>query len=384
MRVLSIFSIYTLFFLGILLCVKPAQAIEDPLDKPNNSAGIHILFPSELTEAASLVNSSGGEWGYVVIPIQSGDRDLVKWQAFMDECKEKKLIPLVRLATEGDYFNTAVWRKPREEDVLDFANFLHSLEWPVKNRYIIVFNEVNRDDEWGGFANPEEYAQLLSYASTVFKSQSDDYFIISSGMDNASINGNGAINQFDYFRRMNQAVPGVFNHIDGLSSHAYPNPGFSSPPTATHQLSIASFRYERDLIESMSNKELPVFITETGWSSDTITDDVRAAYYDIAFTTVWNDPGIVTVAPFILHAGGGPFEQFSFIHTDGSRTKQYERFLNRKKIKGKPTVNQAVLGIENVTDSSLLPVKRFEKDTTGKLISKTQAAMYTFSFLLGL
>ena len=127
-------AITILIILGALfLCPKPSFAIENPLSSPNNKIGVHILFASEINKAAELVNSNGGDWGYVVIPIQSGDRDLEKWQKFMNDARKLHVIPIIRLATEGDYFNTSVWRKPSEEDVLDFANFLNSLEWPVKN-----------------------------------------------------------------------------------------------------------------------------------------------------------------------------------------------------------------------------------------------------------
>ena len=190
MKILSKIILFTAIFVSLLLNVAiiPAYAIEDPLARPNNKYGIHILFPSELQEAATLLNSNGGDWGYVTIPIQSGDRDLNKWQQFFDDCKRLHLIPLVRLATEGDYLNTAVWRRPTPADVLDFANFLNSLTWPTKNRYIIVFNEVNRGDEWGGAADPADYAQILSYAVTIFKSKSEDFFMIASSMDNSSPN----------------------------------------------------------------------------------------------------------------------------------------------------------------------------------------------------
>lgn len=359
-----------------------AYAIEDPLAKPNNKFGIHILFDTELNEASTLINTSGGEWGYVVIPIQSGDRDLVKWQNFMNHAKELKIIPIIRLATENYYFDTKVWRKPNEADILDFVNFLDSLQWPVKNRYIIVFNEVNRDDEWGGSANPQEYAELLSYTALLFKSRSQDYFVITSGMDNASVNGNGAINQFDFFRQMNTAVPGIFNQVDGISSHAYPNPGFASAPTDKHQLSISSFSFERTLIESMTNKKLPVFITETGWTSERIPDDKRAEYYQYAFDNIWSDPGIVTVAPFLLRAHGGPFEQFSFIHSDGSKTKQFEKIAGIKKVKGKPQIQQYVLGV--TASSTVLPTKVFERNKTNKITSTKDVAMYGFQYLFNL
>src|SRR5947209_6699716 len=117
------------FFASLLF--STAYAAQDPRTIPNNKIGIHILFPSEIVAAARLVNANGGDWGYVTIPVQSGDKDLIKWQAFMSSAKKYHVIPLLRLATEGDYFNTKVWRKPTYLDILDFANFLDSLDWPT-------------------------------------------------------------------------------------------------------------------------------------------------------------------------------------------------------------------------------------------------------------
>lgn len=330
-----------LFFVLVLsllfTIVSPTYAIVNPLDRPNNKIGIHILFPNELEEASKLVNSQGGEWGYVTIPIQSGDKDIQKWQTFMDDCRRLKLIPIIRLATEGDYFNTKVWRKPREEDIVDFANFLNSLNWPTKNRYIIVFNEVNRGDEWGGTPNPDEYAQILDFAVTTFKLTHGDFFIISGGMDNAAPNQAGLyMNQYTFMNAMEQAVPGIFTRVDGLSSHSYPNPGFSQPFSVQTQMSISSFQYERQLAESFGGKRLPVFITETGWTSEKVPDDVRGDYYFQALNGIWKDDGIVTVAPFLLRAGAGPFQQFTFITADNKETKQYTAIKNFPKTRGEP------------------------------------------------
>lgn len=350
-----------LLYLTFFTLTPKAQAAEDPLSKPNNKVGIHILFDSELDDAAKLVNSSGGDWGYVLIPIQSGDKDLVKWQHFMDKAREKHLIPIVRLATEGDYFNTNVWRRPQESDILDFANFLNSLNWPTKNRYIIVFNEVNRGDEWGGEADPAYYAQLLSYAVTVFKTLNSDFYIISSGMDNAAPNkGTEYMNQYTYLQAMDSAVPGIFNQIDGVASHSYPNPGFSQPPSVNTQQSINSFSYERSLLTRMTSKKLPIFITETGWSGKSVSDDKRAEYYKQAFSTVWNDPDIVAVIPFLLKASG-PFGQFSFITEDNKETKQYQAIKEMSKTNGSPGLTQKVLAAESVL--AQVPVtKSFKED----------------------
>ncbi len=343
---------FTVVFL--LVQVKPIYA-----DDPNNKVGVHILFPSEIDNAARLVNSKGGDWGYVTLPIQSGDKNIEKWQSFFDKCAELHIIPIIRLATEGDYFNTQVWRKPTPADVLDFANFLNSLTWPTKTKYIVVYNEVNRDNEWGGKANASEYTQLLSYAVSVFKSRSSDFFIISAGMDNAAANSATAINEYDFYKQMNQSVPGIFNQIDGISSHSYPNPGFSQPPQIQTDESVTSFQYESKLIDSLSSKQLPIFITETGWTRSKLPDSVIAQYFTTAFSTVWNDDRIKAVTPFLLEAGTDPFSQFSLLTSSGSSTLIAQAIMDLPKTKGEPATNSAVLAADIHTESTNLPTENF-------------------------
>ncbi|HYK09055.1 MAG TPA: hypothetical protein VEW42_06170 [Candidatus Eisenbacteria bacterium] len=339
-----IFSVLLLLLTSCFFTLPKANAAENPLRVPNNKVGIHILFPDELEKAAALVNSNGGDWGYVVIPIQAGDKNLVKWQEFMDKAKKLHLIPIIRLATEGDYFNTRVWRVPTPADVLDFANFLNSLSWPIKNRYVIVFNEVNRGDEWGGNADPVAYAKLLSYAATAFKNRSEDFFIISSGMDNAAATTDTSMNEYEYFTKMVQTVPGIFSQIDGMASHSYPNPAFAQPPTYLAKTSIVSFQYEKNLIQSYSSKDLPVFITETGWAQDVVGESKAASYLSTALQTVWNTDSVAVVAPFLLQAGGGPFTGFSFFNLSGQPNAVYGAMKNLVKVKGAPVVTpQSVL-----------------------------------------
>jgi hypothetical protein len=347
--------IVLLSFLFYFSFVHPiAFAVENPLTRPNNKMGVHILFDSELNQAAKLVNTSGGDWGYVIIPIQSGDKDMEKWQKFMDTAKKNHVIPILRLATEGDYFNTSVWRKPTHADIIDFANFLESLDWPTKNRYVVVFNEVNRSDEWGGAVNPAEYADLLSFAVTVFKSKSQDFFIINAGLDNAAPRqGTTYMNQYDFIKAMNDAIPGIFNQIDGWSSHSYPNPGFAQPPSGNSTMGIGSFAYEKQLVRSMNSKDLPVFITETGWTTSALTDDRIAQYYQQAWNTVWNDQSIVAITPFVLQANGGAFQQFTLTNIDGSFTKQYLSLKSLPKHQGYPSVVKAkVLAASTSTEGN--------------------------------
>src|SRR3989338_4464705 len=129
MKKIILLIVSLLFF----VVAMPTSASYDPVSRTNNIFGIHILFPAELEKAAKLVNSSGGDWGYVTIPIQYGDRDLDKWQDFMSEAQRNHLIPIIRIATEPYFKNTGVWRKANDYDIVDFANFLNSLQWPTTN-----------------------------------------------------------------------------------------------------------------------------------------------------------------------------------------------------------------------------------------------------------
>ena len=372
----SLLTITLSLFLLSWIMPSSAWAIEDPRSHPNNKFGIHILFPTELQKASELINNNGGDWGYVIIPIQAGDKDIEKWQSFMDQAAKYHVTPILRLATQGDYFNTQVWKKPVPSDILDFANFLNSLDWPTQNRYVVVYNEVNRSDEWGGAADPAEYEDLLSFAVTVFKSKNPNFFIISAGLDNAAPNqGSTYINQFSYLRQMNDAVPGIFEQIDGIASHAYPNPGFSQPPNNTRAIGTGSFLFEKQVIGEFTHKDLPVFITETGWSSETIPDVKRADYFQQSFETIWNDANVIAVTPFLLQGMGGPFQKFSFLNADGTSTKQFERLQSLRKVKGTPTLTVRVLAAATIKQDMPLPSKKFPPSSSAPDMSPASVLM---------
>lgn len=102
----------------------------------------------------------------------------------------------------------------------------------------------------------------------------------------------------------------------------------------------------------MTNKILPIFITETGWSADVVPDDTRVQYYQQTFNTIWNDKDIVAITPFLLQASAGPFQKFSFLTTTGAYTKQYNLFASMPKVKGVPSFpTRSVLGS---TDKKLI------------------------------
>ena len=78
---------------------RQTYAIVDPLNAVNNPFGIHILDENDLEDAAKLVNSSGGDWGYVTLVIRKDERNPKRWQEVFDRMRNLHLIPIVRIAT---------------------------------------------------------------------------------------------------------------------------------------------------------------------------------------------------------------------------------------------------------------------------------------------
>ncbi len=368
---ITIITIITIIF---SVFPKPSLAIEDPLSFSNNRFGIHILFPQELSAAAQLVNSSGGDWGYVTIPIQSVDRNLEKWQEFMDDAKSLHLIPIIRIAT---YPRGNFWTTPTIFDHLDFANFLNSLSWPVVNRYIIVYNEPNSNLEWGGAVDAAAYAQELSYTIDAFKRVNDDFFIISAGLDGyAPQRGSLYQNSYQFLLDIDKAVPGIFKRIDGFASHSYPGSNFSESPFLTKQAGITSYKTEEAFIKNRFGRgNIPIFITETGWQRGNITEKQVASFYQYAFENIWSDKNIVAITPFLLNGQASSFDGFSLLRPDGSPSEIFSSIALLPKVKGQPQlIDEVVLG----KYAPPVAVKNFQRAQDKSFIIKVSPSWKAF------
>ena len=311
-----------LILLFFCLFTKPVQAITDPLATTNNRFGIHVLDLDDLKPAADLVNSQGGDWGYVTLVIRQNDQNQDKWQTILDKCRELKLIPIVRLATypKDDY-----WVKPEASQIDSWVKFLNSLNWVIQNRYITLFNEPNHAKEWGNQINPQEYVKTVKEFSKKLKAASEDFFILPAGFDTAAPNSSTTMSAQNYWQQMYQTDPDIFQVFDGWNSHSYPNPGFSGPVTGQGFGSLTSFQSELHYLVALGlDPNLPVFITETGWihkqgqvlGATTNPTTALSEFYTTAFKKAWQKPNLVAVTPFILNYPQPPFDQFAWQKPD--------------------------------------------------------------------
>ncbi len=300
-----------------------------------NKFGIHLLDnPNDIISASKLLNTHGGDWGWVVLVLRDNDLNTQKWQNIFNLCRRYHLLPLIRLATHAQ---GRVWAKPNPSDITSQAKFLNNLLWPTGERFIIIFNEPNRGDEWGGQASPQEYASILQQTIQIFHAQAKKFFLISGGLDLAAPNKPPAYYSAEiFYRQILIADPDVFEALDGLASHSYPNHGFRGSPNDWGKTSIHGYIWELNYLRSLGvKKQLPVFITETGWphrqgqkyNSTFLPNYLITQYLTKAVRGWLADTRIVMFSPFLLHYSLSPLDHFSWQKDNGDLYRYAKVFL---------------------------------------------------------
>lgn len=351
-----------------LLVPSTAHAIVDPLSVANNKYGIHVNGEGDFANARELVNSNGGDWGYVTFVIREDERDAKRWNKAFNQLRSLHLIPLIRIASvqEG-----AGWKKLDPAKVNEWADFFDHLIWPTQNRYVIVGNEPNHHLEWGGVANPEEYAYYTCQLASTLKANNSNYFVISGGLDASAPNGKTTMSEETFLSAIKEKNPKFFDCIDGWGSHSYPNPNFSGTSTAWGKGTVRTFLWEMDYLNKLGVKNnYPIFITETGWARITLRENQIDQRLNQVATDVWNHPQIVAVTPFILDYQTSPFANFSW-KTNTGWVSYYKTYQNLPKIQGQPVIENTgeieLVLYPKITIGNTLPVF-MEFKNTGQLI----------------
>lgn len=343
MRRLLVVSSMVFVWIGFLVTASFAAENAPTPTPPNNKFGIHLAVPSREDEqsAAKLINSNGGSWGYVTLVIQDNDRDVGKWQETFDNLRRLRLIPIIRIATHPD---GAAWKVPQKTDADEWVHFLQSLRWVVKERYVILFNEPNHGAEWGGKTDPQAYAEVSNAFAQALHKASDEYVVMLAGLDAAAPQQPPQyMDEAEYLRQVFEKEPKLLEQIGALSSHSYPNPGFSASPANTGRTSIRGYEWELSLLSELGlDRDIPVFITETGWARDRLTPATVADYFRQAYAQWLSDGRVQAVTPFLLNYQGDPFLSFSWQMPNAQEFyPQYDAVRSMGKVAGRPAQDQS-------------------------------------------
>lgn len=305
---MSYYMKYFLFLLIFLLLPTNIFAV--------NIFGVHLSDTNDITKAAPLINSNNGDWGYVTVVIRSDLLSRQMWQDFFDKCRELHITPIVRLSTilESDH-----WKKPEYSDIDAMTSFLNSLNWPQVKQIVILFNEPNHGSEWGGEVDVKNFVDISIYAAKNLKKLNPNFYILSTGLDLAAP---AKLPEFEsatnFYQQIIAYKPDYFDNIDGLSNHYYPN---NSPK---------NYVWELNLLKRLGvKKDLPVYITETGFKNIKTSGKLLANYYNL-----WSrDKRIVAVTPFIFNYPYPPFDQFSWLDVAGNLNYGYKKLVDMPKTK---------------------------------------------------
>lgn len=328
-----------IFYLSIWLLLTPKAVVANE----KNIFGLHLTQTSDIESAANIINSSNGKWGWVTIVIRQDQLDYGTWQDFFDKCRSLHLIPIIRVATlmENDY-----WSRPQLSDMSQIAEFLNRLNWPTQTQHVVLFNETNHAQEWGGVIDVQDYVDIFISSSQIFKNLNPDFFILGPGLDLASPDRlPNFMSAKTYYQKIFEYNPNYFDHLDGLASHSYPNHGFIGTPADTGQHSIHGYLWEMNFIKSLGVKfDKPVFITETGWphlegivkKSNYYTTKTTSDFLIKAFEIWSKDPKVFAVTPFIYNYPHPPFDHFSWLDKEGNLYPEYQKIVDLPKLQNKP------------------------------------------------
>jgi hypothetical protein len=318
-----------LFFLLLIAKSNPILASDRSI------FGLHLSQTSDIDSAKNIINSNGGDWGYVTIVLRTDQLNFQMWQDFMDNCRLNHLTPIIRLATimEKDY-----WKKPEYSDIDNLTNFLASLNWPHSRQIVSLFNEPNQGKEWGGGVDAKSYTDLALYTAKRLKNLNPNFYILSGGLDLAAPSKPPNFESAgSFYQQIYQYKPEYFDLLDALASHSYPNHGFVGSPNDQGQHSIRGYQWELAFLKKLGvKKELPVIISETGWphregqslNRNFYTSKITSSLLLTALDVWQQDSRVLAVTPFIYNFPYPPFDHFSWLQIDGTIYPEYQKVVN--------------------------------------------------------
>ena len=262
-------------------------------------------------------------------------------------------------------------------------------------RTVIVGNEPNHGDEWGGKADPAAYARFLVDTSRALHQADSQVRVLNGPLDpytphtngQAFVNGMTYLDAESFLDGMYAARADVFAAVDIWASHPYPmgplaegpwqqvfqidllngarNPHHLVPPDSIFNRGVNGYEWELYKLKSYGVSQLQVMITETGWRHRESTDpqaadngrqwpdaSTVAQFVDLAFNgnrgrypqwpesgwTPWQDDArVIAVTPFALDGAPQEWGHTNWLQLDraGRVTGVYPMFDSLRR--GRPS-----------------------------------------------
>ena len=342
-------------------CENGVCISDEPPPPGGNRFGIGLVGPGDPGQL-DLAHELAGDGGYVLLILpgvhkgQNGPEP--GWADSVQGAYDRNLIPVIRIGP--GWGDTNIRKDSDDPQHLSYGTLAQSyksviaglplkLGWPL---YVQVHNEPNLCYEWkcGGAGWLDSATRAAEYAH-YFVDVADAIHSIGDQRVNVSLGAlapGGAVNchccggegcdfeagetGLDFMNHMKNAIPDVWNRLDFLASHSYPAQGIGWGFFLPYDQCGPGLNYFQNELNTIG-KELPVLITETGWSTKRPpegpwpSEEQKAQYTVQAYQDVWlTHPAIAGVMPFMLQDGfWGDQEGFGWVHTGGAHFPVFDQ-----------------------------------------------------------
>ena len=309
---------------SIIVLMAALTALPAHLRAQNNPYGVHAFLQDQMSESniskhltwARRLTGANGYVKELIYPITTATQGpQPSWVRFVSTCWEKRLIPVLRVAT---YMENGAWVKPPADAPGDYTSFANAVRRVVQGLpldatlplYVEVLNEPNNNVEWSWQVNPAEYAHVLQDVAAALHSIGPQIRVTNGGLSPG-----GSYDNLQFIRAMFAAVPSLGASIDAWATHPYcgdvpPEQNNHDGTASNPRMAIDSYMTELAVLaEYMDISELKIIATEGGFSG--LDRDTEAAYMMRAFRDYWSRwPEVAGICPWYfcnpLSDGEGP------------------------------------------------------------------------------
>jgi hypothetical protein len=204
------------------------------------------------------------------------------------------IVPILVVLETPDWargYQGTRWTPPIDPD--DYGRFVGMLAARYANRPMAyeVWNEPNDIHYWDTGPDPARYSALLKSAYGHIKAADPDA---------AVLGGSVLFNDQPFIRGMYAA--GARGYLDAFAIHPYSR-AHSPYSTAEPWYSFTTSLTETRGTMSSYKDGSPIWITEMGWRTTTVTDAVRATYFGEAVEIVRTTEGVHGFMAYTLNQG---------------------------------------------------------------------------------
>ncbi len=280
----------------------------------NNKIGVHLISPTddEIRDACrSLVNintatSDEASGGKLTLTLVKNHIDKETLQRYHDIAREEGCVFIHPIKNS---FADPYW-KPLDQSTIDFfEKIFKDLRPSSKYLYVVLGNEVNRGDEWGGTCDGATYARIAKSGAEQLKKAVPNIQIGLAGLDAYAPQSGFYCSQESFLKAALEAEPRLIDDdIDFQVVHEYPNADMTG---SLQNIWLSEKRILKNLGVS---KDLPVVISEIAWRRHRgLTAEASANKLYNALQSLEDEPSVWAITPFVYKFCGSPFDQFSLL-----------------------------------------------------------------------